>query len=385
MSVNPDIITWAREHAGYRPSDVLLRKHFPKIGDWESGLTTPTYPQLEKLAEKLKVPVAAFFFPARPYVEPIQQSFRTLPSAQFDEIPPRIRLLLRKAKAFQLGLAELNLGRNPAAKLITREFRPSANATIEEIAANIRMHLGVSFQDQFEWRNNDVALKAWRRAFYGVGVYIFKDAFGRENEEYSGFSLHDDEFPIVFVNNSTTLTRQIFTVFHELAHLLFRTSGLATSSDDFIDELSGDPRRIEIVCNEMAAKTLVPDDFFDEVFEELFGSSRAMEDPRSLAEDLANRFCVSREMIYRKFLDRKYVVQEEYLSAAREWNSQQSRVGNGGNKYYTWLTYLGREYISLAFTRYYQGVISFEQLGDILDIKPRNLEKLEDYLVRSGA
>ena len=385
MSINPDIITWAREHAGYRTSDVLLTKYFPKIDDWESGQKTPTYPQLEKLADKLKVPVAVFFFPARPLVEPIQQSFRTLPSAQFEEIPPKIRLLLRKAKAFQLGLSELNQGRNPAAKLITRELRPRANATIEEIAADVRMHLGISFQDQFEWTNNDVALKAWRRAFYDVGVYVFKDAFGRDHEEYSGFSLHDDEFPVVYVNNSTTLTRQIFTIFHEMAHLLFRTSGLATSSDGFIDDLRGDPRRIEIMCNEMASKTLVPDDFFDEVFEELFGSSRAVTEPRSLAEDLANRFCVSREMIYRKFLDRTFVVQEEYLSAAREWNSQRTTGGNGGNKYYTWLAYLGREYISLAFARYYQGVITFEQLGDILDIKPRNLEKLEDYFMRSSA
>ncbi len=385
MSINNDLITWAREHAGYGPSDALLMNDFPKIRDWESGQRVPTYPQLEKLADKLKVPVAVFFFPVRPHVEPIQQSFRTLPSAQFAEIPPKIRLLLRKAKAFQLGLSELNVGRNPATRLITRELRPSSNATIEEIAADVRSRLGVSFQDQFDWKDNDAALKAWRRAFYDVGVYIFKDAFGRDYEDYSGFSLHDDEFPIVYVNNSTTRTRQIFTIFHELAHLLFRTSGLATSSDDFIDELSGDSRRIEIICNEMASKTLVPDEFFDEVFEELFGISRALEDPRSLADDLANRFCVSREMIYRKLLDRKYIVQEEYQSAAKEWNSQRSSVGNGGNRYYTWLAYLGREYISLAFTRYYQGVISYEQLGDILDIKPRNLEKLEDYLVRSSA
>lgn len=385
MSVNPDIITWAREHAGYSPSDLVLTKDFPKLDKWERGDGRPSYPQLERLADKLKVPVAVFYFPVRPHVEPIQQSFRTLPSTQFEKIPPKIRLLLRKAKAFQLGLTELNQGRNPAANLITRELRPTAKATIEEIAADVRTYLGVSYEDQFEWKNDDVALKAWRRAFYDVGIYIFKDAFGRDHENYSGFSLHDDEFPIVYVNNSTTRTRQIFTLFHELAHLLFHTSGMATSYDNYLDELSGDHRRIEVICNEMASKTLVPDDYFDEVYEELLGSYPAVENPRSLAGDLANRFCVSREMIYRKFLNRQYIVQEEYQLAASEWNSQRTTDGNGGNKYFTWLAYLGREFISLAFARYYQGTISFEQLGDILDIKPRNLEKLEDYLVRSNA
>jgi len=385
MSINPDIITWAREHAGYRFSDKVLMKDFPRINDWESGRTIPTYPQLEKLADKLKVPVAVFYFPVRPHVESIQKSFRTLPSTTFEEIPPKIRLLLRKAKAFQLGLSELNQGRNPAASLITRELRPATNATIDEIAANVRTFLSVSFEDQFEWKSEDVAFKAWRRAFFDVGVYIFKDAFGRDHGDYSGFSLHDSEFPIIYVNNSTTRTRQIFTLFHELAHLLFHTSGLATYSDTYIGELSGDQRRIEIICNEMAAKTLVPDDFFDEVFKELFGGRRVVQDSRSLAEDLANRFCVSREMIYRKFLDRQYVAIEEYQAAANEWNSQQIAAGSGGNMYLTWLAYLGQEFISLAFARYYQGVLSFEQLGDILDIKPRNLEKLEDYLVRSNA
>ncbi len=385
MSTNPDIITWAREHAGYTSSDKALMKDFPRINDWESGRSLPTYPQLEKLADKLKVPVAVFYFPVRPNVEPIQQSFRTLPSASFEELPPKIRLLLRKAKAFQLGLAELNQGRNPAASLITRELRPGAHATIEEIAADVRVCLGVSFEDQFEWKSEEIALKAWRRAFFDVGVYVFKDAFGRDHEDYSGFSLHDTEFPIVYVNNSTTRTRQIFTLFHELAHLLFQTSGVATHSDNYIDELSGDPRRIEIICNEMAAKTLVPDDFFDEVFEELFGGRRVAEDSRSFADDLAKRFCVSREMIYRKFLDRQYIGKEEYEAAANDWNSQRATVGNGGNMYFTWLAYLGREFISLAFARYYQGALSFEQLGDILDIKPRNLERLEDYLVRSNA
>jgi len=385
MSINPDIITWAREHAGYSTEDAFILKHFPKIDDWESGDKTPTYPQLEKLAEKLKVPVAVFYFPVRPHVEPIQRSFRTLPSTQFNEIPPRVRLLLRKAKAFQLGLAELNQGRNPTKSLITRELRPSANATVEEIAADVRDYLGVSFQDQFEWTNEDIALKAWRRAFYDVGVYVFKDAFGRDHEEYSGFSLHDVEFPIVFVNNSTSRTRQIFTLFHELAHLLFETSGLATTSDEYIGKLSRDQRRIEVICNEMAAKALVPDEFFEEVYEEVIGSRRIAKDPRSLAETLANRFCVSREMIYRKFLDKQLIEQEEYQSAAIDWTAQRTATGSGGNKYFTWLTYLGREFVSLAFARYYQGAISFEQVGDILDIKPRNLEKLEDYLVRSKA
>ncbi len=74
------------------------------------------------------------------------------------------------------------------------------------------------------WRNIDEALKEWRQAIYRVGIFVFKDAF--REERFSGFSLYDDVFPIIYVNNSAAKPRQIFTLFHELGHLLFHTSGI---------------------------------------------------------------------------------------------------------------------------------------------------------------
>lgn len=385
MSINPDIITWARERAGYKPGDERILKQFPKLETWERGDARPTYPQLERLADKLKVPVSVFFFPERPNVPDIKKSFRTLDTTHFDEIPPKVQLLLRKARAFQIGLEELNLGRNQAQNIITQGIRLLPTDTVDSIAKQVRIYLGVTFEEQFEWKNADTALKEWRKSFLNAGIYVFKDAFGQENNEYCGFSLHDTEFPIVYVNNSHAKTRQIFTLFHELAHLLFHTSGIDTRSDDFISALSSDHRRIEILCNRMAAVTLVPDDRFQDAYHEIYGPSRVKGDPRQIAEELATRFSVSREMIYRKFLDRELVSQQEYESASREWASQIVAKGKGGNPYRTWIAYLGNEYISLAFRRYYQNQITFEQLGEYLDIKPKNLVKLEDYLVRSNA
>jgi hypothetical protein len=49
------------------------------------------------------------------------ETSRTLPNAEFEHIPGKVRLLLRKAKALQLNLMELTGGRNPAARLITRD------------------------------------------------------------------------------------------------------------------------------------------------------------------------------------------------------------------------------------------------------------------------
>jgi hypothetical protein len=141
-----------------------------------------------------------------------------------------------------MGLEELHGGRNPAERLITRDlaFRPTDR--IEEIAAEVRTYLGVTMEQQFSWGNAETALEEWRKVLLGVGVYVFKDQF--REPDYSGFCLYDDEFPIIYVNNTTAKTRQIFTLFHELAHLLFHTSGVDRTGDGFVDELAGDDRRI---------------------------------------------------------------------------------------------------------------------------------------------
>jgi Zn-dependent peptidase ImmA (M78 family) len=262
MPITPQLVTWARERAGY--SIAAATDDFSRIAEWESGEAFPSYPQLERMAEKFKVPVAVFFFPAPPDLPPIEETFRTLGPEQIAVIPPRIRLLLRKARTFQMGLEELHGGRNPAERLITRDlaFRPTDR--IEEIAAEVRTYLGVTMEQQFSWGNAETALEEWRKVLLGVGVYVFKDQF--REPDYSGFCLYDDEFPIIYVNNTTAKTRQIFTLFHELAHLLFHTSGVDRTGDGFVDELAGDDRRIEIICNRMAACLLVPEKTFDEIF-----------------------------------------------------------------------------------------------------------------------
>ena len=370
MPITPAVLTWARERAGYS-LDAASEK-FPRIKNWESGETLPSYPQLESLADKFKVPVAVFFFPEPPELPPLNESFRTLGPAQFAEIPPRLRLLLRKAQSFQLALEELHGGRNPAQCLITNDLDFGPAEDIHHIAAQVRDYLGVSTVQQATWDSATTALEEWRKAFLGVGIYVFKDQF--REPAFSGFCLYDETFPIIYVNNSTAKTRQIFTLFHELAHLLFRTSGVDATSDGFIDGLSQKNRKIEVICNRVAARTLVPSDWFEEELANLPPT-------QDTVDQLAERFSVSREFVYREFRDRDLVTTLEYEQAASRW-VEQIQGGEGGNSYYTKIAYLGTEYINLAFQRYYQNRIDYNQLADFLDTKPRYLTQLEDYVLR---
>ncbi|ESX29893.1 MULTISPECIES: XRE family transcriptional regulator [unclassified Mesorhizobium] len=375
IPINPALLIWARQRAGLSPEEVAQK--FKRIADWEAGASAPTYPQLEQLSDALKVPIAVFFFPGPPDVPPINETFRTLPEAELDRLPSRVRILMRKAKAMQINLAELTQSRNPAKRLITRDLQFAPNVDIAQMAAAVRQYIGVTVQQQQAWHSDDAALKEWRTALLNVGVFVFKDAF--RADDFSGFCLYDDEFPVIYVNNSSTKTRQIFTYFHELAHLIFHTSGIDMVRDRYVNRLVGDARQIEVICNSFAAQVLVPEDAFQ----------RAMvgrQDTEVTAEALAAQFHVSREVIFRRLLDQGRVAEDQYDQAVERWNAQrQVERAPGGNPYWTKLAYLGREYVALALSQYHQNKIDEGQLADFLDTKPRHVGALEEYFSRGAS
>jgi Zn-dependent peptidase ImmA (M78 family)/transcriptional regulator with XRE-family HTH domain len=375
IPINPALLVWARQRAGLSRDEAAQK--FKRIADWEAGASAPTYPQLEQLSDTLKVPIAVFFFPHPPDVPPINETFRTLPEAELDRLPSRVRMLMRKAKAMQINLAELTQGRNPAERLITRDLQFAPNVDIAEMAAAVRQYIGVTVQQQQAWHGDDAALKEWRTALLNVGVFVFKDAF--RADDFSGFCLYDEEFPVIYVNNSSTKTRQIFTYFHELAHLIFHTSGIDKVRDRYVDRLVGDARQIEVICNSFAAQVLLPED----AFQRAMAGRQATE---ATAEALAFQFHVSRGVIFRRLLDQGRVAEDQYDRAVERWNAQrQVERAPGGNPYWTKLAYLGREYVALALSQYHQNRIDEGQLADFLDTKPRHVAALEEYFSRGPA
>jgi len=383
IPVNPDMLKWARETAGLGVDDVarkLKRKRITAetVLSWENGEGSPSYVQLERIAYEIyKRPLALFFFPEPPQEETPKQSFRTLPEYAIERLPERIRFLIRKARVMQLNLAELYDNANPASRHIVRDLSFAPRVSSEQMAATVRDYLGIDLARQRRWRNSEEALKVWRDALEEHGVFIFKDAF--RVEAFSGFCLYDEQFPIIYVNNSMSKNRQIFSLFHELAHLLFRTGGIDTPLDDYLDHLEGDNRRIEVLCNRFTGEFLVPG-------RDLKHRIRGITINDDSIQKLADRYHVSREVILRKLLDRKLVDQAFYNDKVRDWTqSAKKSSGKGGDYYRTMGAYLGERYLGTTFSRYYQNRISVEQLADYLGVKVKNVPGMENLLFSKGA
>ena len=375
--LNRAVLTWARERSGLTVAQVAERigKTSAVVAEWEAGLSGPTYPQLEKLAyDVYKRPVAIFFFSEPPAEPDIEQSFRTLPDAELAGLSSQTRFRVRQARAMQLALHELNDGRNPARSLVFRDIVASL-ASPEQTAADVRDYLGVSLDVQLTtWRSVADALRGWRDSIEDRGVFVFKHTF--KQRDVSGFCLHDPEFPIIYVNNSTPETRQIFTILHELGHLLLASSGVTKVDDRFITGLTGHAREVELFCNRFAAEVLLPIASLPPL------RRNAVVDQMRIAE-LAAQFKVSREVVLRRYRDQGVVTRAAYEEMVVGWRRQdEERAGGSGGNYYATLgAYFGQRFLTLAFGRYDQGAITVERLADMLDVRPANVFGLEPFML----
>ncbi len=390
IPVNPDVLRWARETLRLSQEEVAqrMKKKISDIEAWERGEASPTYIQLEKLAYRIyKRPIALFFFPSIPEEEAVEQSFRTLPEQELQRIPSRILYLLRRARVFQLNLAELYDGVNPARHQILRDLDFAPSVIVSEMAQRVRSYLDIDLAEQQSWDEGDDALKRWRTVLEDHGVFVFKDSFnppGKKKVEgvestFSGFCLYDTDFPVIYVNNNKAKNRQIFTLFHELAHLLMNTGGVDTRQDDYIEYLTGNNRRIEILCSQFAAEFLVPSEDFQA---RLVGKRIHEEAIRGWAA----LYGVSRETILRRLLDWERVTRQDYEEKTRQWRAERKESGGSGGDYFrTKGTYLGEKYIEAVISNYYKGNVSREEAADYLDTRTRNVPGIEEWLLKQGA
>lgn len=244
----------------------------------------------------------------------------------------------------------------------------------------IRDYLGISIEEQVRWKDEVHGLKKWRKAIEEKGVFIFKESF--EQKDISGFCLVDEQFPIVYLNNSTTKTRQVFSLLHELAHLLLNVNGLSKFDQRYVEHLPNQEKQIERFCNAIAAEVLIPSSDF-EVQAKTFPANIERATEQQLSE-LASHYGVSREAVLRRFLDQGRITELFYKQKAETWAAQQKK-GSGGDWYASKNAYLSDRFAKEVVSRHYKNQLSVEQASEFLGIKPKNFAGLEQRILQGAS
>ena len=382
--INPEVLVWARTSMNLGIDQVVEKFDRKRVTEevvraWEAGEGQPTYRQLERLAYAIyQRPLAVFFFPEPPEEAAPAESFRSLTPEIIARLSPRMHYLLRRAKALQLSIADLAGDRGTSAHFLSRELRFGAGRSVAEAAAQVRRHLGISLDRQCGWRDMPTALAHWRARVEDCGIFVFKDSF--QDHEISGFCLHHEVFPLIYLNNNKPKSRQIFTLFHELAHILQETGGVDFRDDRYLASLPQGSRAVEASCNRFAAELLVPGRDFQERTRRLGAA-----DIEDAIGGLARRYWVSREVILRRFLEAHRIDQEFYERKVAEWARESPRrpAGSGGDWYATRNAYMSTAFLKLAFRRYANGRITVDQLSDHIGVKVGKIGRFEEVFLRS--
>lgn len=372
--INPKILSWARHRSSISIEELAraMKEDPGVIEAWESGAKSPSYAALEELAYKhLNLPLAVFYFPEPPKIDEVQNKFRRLPASELARLSPDTFEKIWLGMSYQESLREI--GPTGQDFSLHRELigrRPS----VVSVATKVRSALGVSIAQQFGFGSSGTAFKAWRFSLEKRGIFSFKDSF--HDKFISGFCLLDDQYPIIFINNSNAFSRQVFTLIHELGHILIGVHGVTDVDERFLEDMSEVDRNLEVWCNAFAAEFLVPSQSFRN------DAALYQQDGESAIQQIAKKYSVSREVILRRLLDLGLVSSEYYEQKSREWNRDylRTRKSPGGNYYLTKISYLGEGYTRSAFLRYKQGRFDQIELANHLNMNSRNLSRLESNL-----
>ena len=208
-----------------------------------------TFLQLRKIADYFGRGVLFFLEAGDVDISQIHSTqFRTI-NNQKTTLSPKLRRLIERVERQRqtyLGLRE-ELGEPsvPFTPPIGIGRRPT------QAANSARVWLELSKEKTF---------KAYREAVERKGILVFRSNGynGKwqipKEEDICGFSLYHNSWPLIFVRKEATEARQIFTMMHELGHLLLHKDSFVDDRDD-LNSYAGKERD----ANEFAGRLLIPD------------------------------------------------------------------------------------------------------------------------------
>jgi len=376
VSINPKIIKWARESAGWGVDEIskklkTSKENFEKI---ESGSKLPTFRQLEFLANYFKRPVAVFFLQKPPEEPTIASSFRILPKSE-QEFSKELKLAIRKTRYYQsianTLLKDLGMDTNPLILKISLTDNPI------EIAKEERKKIGISVEEQYKWQNSYVAFNFWRGSIESENILIFQFKFPIKDAR--GYSLMDKEPPVITINSSDNILARIFTLFHEYAHILLGITEIYSGEE----EINLD-KEVENWCDRFASEFLLPEKNLkrDNDFQIYIKTRRLSSE---ILDNLSKKFRVSKKAVLTRLRTLNLIEYDVYKKELETLQKQYIEISPKGgfiSSSQKCLQEKGKQFISSVLQAKERGVITTADTIEYLSIRLKHLDKIQEAITR---
>lgn len=260
VHVRPTMLNWAVQRSGL-PVEALERRF--ALNKWIAETEKPTFRQIEAFARATGTPLGFLFLstpPADnlgiPYYRTVEDKDVVRPSANLVET-------VRMMEARQDWLREylFSIGSEPM------NIPPTPPNPVDA-ARSLRGLLGLSVDWMLREASVASAVRMLKRSAERAGIIVVINGIVGNNThrvlnptEFRGFVLVDEYAPLIFVNGNDAKQAQLFTMAHELAHILYRKSA-AFDLRDF----NAATNSVERLCNQVAAEFVVPRNEFLDLF-----------------------------------------------------------------------------------------------------------------------
>jgi len=349
-----------------------LKKQYPdkwgKIAyknkeEWLTKKDYPTYHQLVEIAKTFNIPFGYLFLDKLPEKKLPIPHFRTKNNIHHfsDELYDTVMFVKKQQEWIREILIDWGHEHLPFAKTFTTKDDPRV------ISTKIREILKLDN----DWASSQIS---WNQAFNFLinrfekaGIYVVINGIVGNNthrklnvEEFRGFVLFDDIAPFVFINNNDFLSAKIFTLIHELVHILI---GKSASFD--LRELISANDATEKFCDRCTAEFLVPEENIKQINEIDY-------------ENLAKQFKVSKIVIARRLLDIGKINKDEFLKFYNNYKQKEMKKiqREGGNFYNTVEYRYGKKFLETISYALFNNEILHRDVYRLLSLKPKTVDNI---------
>ena len=354
ISIAPQLLLKLRENTGYSESQAAKKAGISteELIKIEKSKKKATITLIKKLSEAYEYPLVTFFEEKAPEHPHKLKDYRI---NRNKTINPEVKKAERRAYYLINALEEISeeRGRIP-------EY--PKDHTAAELAKSFREKINL---EKPSVKKAEDALESYKaRLEDRLGIVITEDAL--KSEDVRAFCINSD-IPIIVLNESDKPEIKLFSLFHELCHLIQRNSTICS-----IETGVKGKDHAELYCDKFSSEILVPTEAIRREKSLKKGVSQ-----RSIS-GLSNRYFVSKQVIMIKLLGEDLITEERYSKFKQAFDEKLLEKNKSGRKNWekTYLKRIGKKVAETVRNAHHQEKISTADAIDILNVKSKYAEKV---------
>ncbi|MFA5877383.1 MAG: ImmA/IrrE family metallo-endopeptidase [Candidatus Paceibacterota bacterium] len=379
IEVEPLILKYARYCSGYdiQSASKKLKVSEDRLREFEDKKQAISLVQVKKMSAIYKMPVAYFLLINAPKDMVVPKDFRIIYASEAEKFSPEVMLAVRRARYIQSTIHDLK-------EEIQYNFKSfSLKDSPEQAADYFRSILNVSLAQQKKLDSPNLALRTWKDAVEGLGIFVLQQSLPKD--DISAFSLADKKPYVVLLNSAEHENRRVFSLFHEIGHVLLHRSGICTP--DNFSRNSYDYIQIEKFCNAFSSEVLVPArDFINNETVKLLSKQKFEDWNLDNIKSIASLYRVSQEVIYRKLVqvgildEKKYEKRRQELLKGFEEYQKRKKGKIIIPQYRKIISKNGRAFVSVVLRNMYENRITIRDVSDFLGTTSRHIVDVEAHI-----